>query len=372
MVPGAWLFDLFAEHKEELFSANVRDYLGSRNSDANINNGIKQTAESEPGDFAVYNNGITALVLSYSVGRRSRASRKLTVRGLSIVNGAQTTGSLGSLPSRPDEGLLVPIRFIKSSDSQLLEKIVRFNNSQNRVQAADFRSGDEVQSRLRSEFAQLKGVSYDGGRRGGASDAMKRSRSAIPHYTAGQVLTAFNGDSVTAYDKKSEIWVDDKLYSSVFGERTTARGILFSYSLYEAISSRRLSLLAKQKSSGEAITTDDANELKFLGKRGASYLLVEAVARVIEIVLEKSVSNKLDLSFDAKVDLSTAVNLWMPLLTSLMPLAAQLDSAFTSGRVKQEGKDVALRQFASMFGSLIIMSEKKFPEFAGRVVYLNN
>lgn len=167
LVSGAWLHRMFADHKEDLFSANVRNYLGSRRSDANINNGIKETAVDEPADFSVYNNGLTALVLDYKLGGRSRNGRRLDITGISVVNGAQTTGSIGSLSDEPSEDLLVPVRFVKSSDEDLLGRIVKFNNLQNKVQAADFRSGDEIQNRLRAEFAQMTGVSYDGGRRGG-------------------------------------------------------------------------------------------------------------------------------------------------------------------------------------------------------------
>ena len=41
-VPARTLYRLYRKHKTKLFSANVRDYLGSRQSDANINNGIKK------------------------------------------------------------------------------------------------------------------------------------------------------------------------------------------------------------------------------------------------------------------------------------------------------------------------------------------
>lgn len=61
-VPAEWVFDLFKKYSTKLFSANVRDYLGSRDSDANINYGIKETGENDPQHFWVYNNGITAIV----------------------------------------------------------------------------------------------------------------------------------------------------------------------------------------------------------------------------------------------------------------------------------------------------------------------
>jgi hypothetical protein len=50
-VPGTLIYDLFKRHGTDLFSANVRDYLGSRESDANINHGIKETANNSPENF---------------------------------------------------------------------------------------------------------------------------------------------------------------------------------------------------------------------------------------------------------------------------------------------------------------------------------
>ncbi|HKJ72830.1 MAG TPA: AIPR family protein, partial [Alphaproteobacteria bacterium] len=72
-IQGAWLHNLYHRYKTDLFSANLRGYLGSRESDSNINNGIKTTASEEPNNFYVYNNGITALVLDYELGKRTKS-----------------------------------------------------------------------------------------------------------------------------------------------------------------------------------------------------------------------------------------------------------------------------------------------------------
>jgi hypothetical protein len=106
-VPGRFLWRAYRRHGAKLFSANVRDYLGSRKSDANINNGIKRSAEEMAGDFWVFNNGLTILVHSYE-RERYRRGDGLKVRGLSIVNGAQTTGALGSLSRAPSAEVKVP------------------------------------------------------------------------------------------------------------------------------------------------------------------------------------------------------------------------------------------------------------------------
>lgn len=168
LVKAKWLYELYIQYGADLFSANLRGYLGSRISDSNINNNIKGTAEKEPENFFVYNNGVTALVLDYRVGRRTKSGRKIEIDGISIVNGAQTTGSIGSLGHIPSGSMLVPIRFVKVSTDKISNNIVRFNNSQNKLQAADFRSNDPIQDRLRREFSRIPEAEYEGGRRGGA------------------------------------------------------------------------------------------------------------------------------------------------------------------------------------------------------------
>lgn len=368
LVPGTWLRQLFLAHKEDLFSANVRDYLGSRRSDANINNGIKETSIAEPADFAVYNNGVTALVLDFELGARSRGGRNLTITGISVVNGAQTTGSIGSLEADPSAELLVPVRFVKSSDEDLLDRIVRFNNLQNKVQAADFRSGDEIQNRLRGEFGQMSGVSYDGGRRGGSSDAIKRSRTSLASYTVGQVLTAFHGDPVAAYDKKADIWVDDSMYSRIFSERTTAAHILFVYSLYDALTTRLLTLRGRLRDPQHAMSDAESKELEFLSFKGAPYLLVEVIARSLETILGKTIPNRFGLRFRGSPGLSAAADYWEIVLDAVLPLAEQLRGAFNRGRVTRDGKETAILAFEGLFRALQNLQPDAFGNFAKRVV----
>ncbi|MCI3224199.1 hypothetical protein GXP76_18765 [Streptomyces sp. NP-1717] len=65
-VPVRCLHERFEQHGASLFSSNVRDYLGSRRSQSNINNGIQETVLNEPTNLWAYNNGITALVHDFS------------------------------------------------------------------------------------------------------------------------------------------------------------------------------------------------------------------------------------------------------------------------------------------------------------------
>src|SRR5436189_221699 len=88
-IKGEILHNLYETHKNALFSANLRDFLGARKVSGNVNNRIRSTAEQEPGMFFVLNNGITLVTKKADVGDSS-----LRIHGVSVVNGAQTTGAI--------------------------------------------------------------------------------------------------------------------------------------------------------------------------------------------------------------------------------------------------------------------------------------
>lgn len=351
-VTGAWLHDLYKRYHVNLFSANVRDYLGSRASDSNINNGIKQSAEKAPGDFWVYNNGITALVNDYTLGNKTRSGVKIEIQGISIVNGAQTTGSIGSMDVAPDASIRLPIRLVKTNDSNLVEKIVRFNNSQNKVQAADFRSTDSIQTRLRQEFERVPSVDYDGGRRGGASDAMKRRKNLLPSYTVGQALAAFHGDPVTAYDKKTDIWANEGIYLKYFNEKTSARHVIFCFGLLDNISKKRLILLEKQRKDINGLTQQEKSQLEFLNKKGSAYLLVYAISQSLEIVIGRVITNRFEVRYKENYTADQSSQAWNTIVDIFISLGAQLDGAFSRNRISNEKLRPTVAAFSGIVQSL--------------------
>jgi hypothetical protein len=363
-VGGSWLHDLYHRYKTDLFSANLRGYLGSRESDSNINNGIKTTAHEQPGNFYVYNNGITALVLDYELGRRLKGGRKLKINGISIVNGAQTTGSLASLAEAPSRDLQVAIRFVKAKKDAIVANVVRFNNSQNKIQAADFRSTDAIQERLRTEFDAIPDAEYEGGRRGGASDAIKRTKFTLPSYTVGQSLAAFHGDPVTAYDKKSELWTNERNYRQIFTDRTTARHIVFCYSLLAAVNDRKLELSQKQKNDPSSLTNIENTSLAFLSKKGANYLLVDVISQCMETILSKPIPNRFDLHFARNVSPDTAARFWFPIVDMMLSLSNQLENAFSRNRISNESISKAVPNFVGVVDSISALQKETFEKFA--------
>lgn len=212
-VTGDWLRILYNQYQTQLFSANYRGYLGeSRNK---VNRGIKNSAEREPANFWVYNNGITILTQNYE-----RKPDRTILHGISIINGAQTTGSLGQILEGVDlNSVKIMARIVQSSNSVLVGNIVKFNNSQNRITSWDNFGNDTRQIELQRE---LKDLNYEYSIKRGFD-----SRDNILNIeTIIQPLLAFLGKYKDAGRSKLTIFETRTLYSEAF-DRVHARHLLF-------------------------------------------------------------------------------------------------------------------------------------------------
>jgi hypothetical protein len=363
-IPASWLRSQFSEHKERLFSANIRGYLGSTRSQSNINNGIQATARTQPGRFWAYNNGITALVHSFDYS----GGDSVKITGIAIVNGAQTTGALGSTDSEKMEEVKLLARFIKCDDSATVQDIIRYNNRQNPTQASDFRSNDRVQSRLVREFESLGVVGYNGGRRGGAEDVIRRpGENQLAATVAAQALASFHGRPDVAYHEKGQIWEQDAIYSTVFPERVSARHILFVYSLLRALEQSKTGLGSR---SGAAQTQRDQDLAKWFGMRGSTFLAVTAIGASIESVLNVPITDRYSLEFSKNLTIPKAVEAWLPVTKALLALAPnQLSAPLSSigGLRNRTAVDSAISTFTAVVSATSQVNEPIYSAFAEMV-----
>lgn len=334
---GKFLKELHDNYGEgRLFSANVRSYMGSNKRDLSINDKIKQTAQDDAENFFVYNNGVTALVHDFSfleIPGQSSLGLLKSITGISIVNGAQTTGSISNVIGEVNDKLKIGVRFIKVSDEQQIRDITLNNNSQNKVLLSDFRSSDPVQNRLRSEFSKVKDSFYTGGLRKVLTPQQKRI--LLPADTVAQILIAFHDHPTSAYHDKKDIWGDtdnDKLYKKAFNDSISRGHIIFVFTLNEAIA-RIKSHYGELYRYGRLPDIDQAKQ-KFLSRPGVSLLIINAVSSMMEIVAGRSIPNKYTLSFKDTVTRSEAIELWKPVITRLLTRSTLLDPA-TEGRLSK-------------------------------------
>lgn len=158
-VSGTELAQLVQAHGTALFERNIRHYLGS----IGVNTAIEETVRRKPGEFFYLNNGITAVAEQITQAPGNPQRCVFGLKKVSIVNGAQTAGSIttaalaGDISA--DAKLLITVIEIGAAGDDLGVKITRARNHQNEVRGVYFAALDPNQERLRQELA-IVGIKY--------------------------------------------------------------------------------------------------------------------------------------------------------------------------------------------------------------------
>ena len=336
-VSGKWLRKLYLEKGDDLFSGNPRNYLGKGKRKKNINSGIISSVQDEPDNFWAYNNGTTALVNNYDVN-----DRKFIIHGITIINGAQTTGAI-SEANVSEEDFYIPSRFIICNDSNVIEAIINNNNKQNEILPSDLRSNDKQQERLRREFKNYPALYYNGGRRDGRSI---RNKEVFDPYLVSQTVLAYHGDCVTAYNEKKTIWDEDKLYNTVFIDQLTVEHIIYVYSLSRAIDEYKIMLKEKQET-----RTDSENEqMQFLSKRGSKMLLISVISECMENIIGIKIVDSWNLKFKDCSDFDALVDSWKQVISVVLAFNSNLLPALEGGLKNKE----TVRNVTSSVKSIVL------------------
>ena len=241
-VTGDWLRTIYYKYQESLFSANYRGFLGLDKK--NINSGIKNTAEKAPENFWVYNNGITILTERLDV-----KNDNVMLRGISIINGAQTTGSIGSLDLSIDlRNVQILTRIIECNDQEVVDNIVKYNNTQNQITSWDKFGNDAYQQEIEKQFAEFHHV-YSSKR------GFENRNSQLSIENSIQPLVSFLGNFKEANKSKVNLFESPKLYKAAFAH-AKARHILFVSCLDKCIVEVR-NEVRNQIKAGENVTDQD-------------------------------------------------------------------------------------------------------------------
>jgi hypothetical protein len=147
------IHQLFHKYKFNLFYKNVRNPLHH----SNYNPKIVETLQQRPDAFWYFNNGITAITKRIpDVGKNANT---FTIKGLQIINGAQTVYSIyqayenadANLRAIMDTDARISFRLIRSSDENFNMEITRYTNMQNQMEDRDFVANLDEQQRLQLE-----------------------------------------------------------------------------------------------------------------------------------------------------------------------------------------------------------------------------
>lgn len=143
-------------HGARLTSKNLRQFKGL----TEINESIGKTLATSPENFWYYNNGITVLCESVKkkpLGGSTTEIGTFECKGASVVNGAQTVGTIVNAAQKGEAALtsarvLVRLISLDNCPPNFADELTRATNTQNRIERKDFAALDPNQKRLRTEL----------------------------------------------------------------------------------------------------------------------------------------------------------------------------------------------------------------------------
>jgi hypothetical protein len=173
------------------------------------------------------------------------------VENLQIVNGCQTTTTLGAnLDQLEDPAPMVLVRIIASKDEDLQRAITVYNNRQNAVRDRDLLSNDPVQERLQKAFEELSPPWYYERKRGAwkaevpPSQRKRFGKRVISNEKAAQAAYAFHHDPGEARARKRFLFVTRRedpngFYELLFSRATTPEWLLLPFRVNEFVTERK-------------------------------------------------------------------------------------------------------------------------------------
>ncbi|WP_310551804.1 AIPR family protein [Paenibacillus glufosinatiresistens] len=168
VIPGSVVADIYDYFGSQLLEGNVRSFLSTK---VAVNKKIRETILASPKMFFAFNNGIAATAVDVIVEEKPEGKFITNVKDFQIINGGQTTASLSSARYKDKANLdgisvqmkLTEINAESDETHNLMQKISKSSNSQNKVSDADFFSTHPFHIRMeqisRRMFAPATGGS---------------------------------------------------------------------------------------------------------------------------------------------------------------------------------------------------------------------
>ena len=163
VLPGQFVSDIYEKYGERLLEQNVRTFLQFR---GNINKGIRNTIQNEPGMFFAYNNGLSITAEDIKTNKEKNIIE--SVKNFQIVNGGQTTASIFTSMKKHKSDLSNVFVQVKLSVippekvETVVPRISECANTQNKVSAADFFSNHPFHLRIEEISRRLWAPSSGG------------------------------------------------------------------------------------------------------------------------------------------------------------------------------------------------------------------
>jgi len=156
------LAELWAAHKDHLVDRNIRRFKGT----TTVNTGLSETLQQEAQHFFYFNNGVTFLcdaIQEQHPRDPHRQTGRFRVRGLSIINGAQTVGAIARQPLAHYDAnpavVMATFVCLENAPDGFGDRVTQSRNRQNAVDLEDFAALDERQT-MWQQTLQMAGMTY--------------------------------------------------------------------------------------------------------------------------------------------------------------------------------------------------------------------
>lgn len=174
--------------RRRIFYENVRDYQGTEN---NVNKEIRSTIANENtrGQFILLNNGVTIITKSVT----SLGANMYELADFQIVNGCQTSNEIFNCKEFASD-ILVPVKIIYTTDSDIISSIVKATNRQSPVPEEAFIALGKYHKELQllfSEYSKEMPIEMFYERRSGEEDDIKEKQGSYQVVTLHGMVRAF-------------------------------------------------------------------------------------------------------------------------------------------------------------------------------------
>lgn len=235
----------WAEHENALFSKNLRLFYFR----SEVNDALQRTLITDPENFWYFNNGITIICNSIVKNLAGAPYHKVgifTCDGVSIVNGAQTVGTIGGLNGQtsssnetdPESGdhhwVQVRLISLERCPPDFASRITRAANLQNAVGSREFAAMDPLQHRLSMDFAlDRRRYAYKSG------EPDPKGDEGCTLADATQALACAHSMALAVQVKREigQIWADTNAapYSEIFNSKLTSTHLWRSVLVMRAV-----------------------------------------------------------------------------------------------------------------------------------------
>ncbi|HEZ5614681.1 TPA: AIPR family protein [Neisseria meningitidis] len=307
------LFSLWNTHKHKLVEKNIRRFKG----ETSVNQSLKKTLYDNPEHFFYFNNGITFLCNSIvEIGSRNsnRQTGKFKVQGLSIINGAQTVGVIGSKSfefyQQHPIHVFATFLCLNGTPDDFSIEVTQARNRQNAVSLEDFASLDDNQIRLRDTLS-IAGVTYlikQGYDDSPDSDTCFNIRELVPLLACTVTSSDWQEYVIAAKSDKTRLFQQVALtshrkkmkdaYQKLFSDSRTATEIWRIVQL-----GRIIKQIVKDRASGESIDHNVNLQAKDILNQG-----IWLIIHIVFLRTKLQNGNKLFITEDEKQRLSSEID----------------------------------------------------------------